>query len=397
MSKVAASNPPAIRLVGSGRHQPGTRLALARLRISCTAALLSLVALMAVSASLAQDPTQASAVLTLGSEIVIAGDGASAVGGQVTIDQAGTYVLRGELEDGMIEVRAPSADVTLVLDGVDIVNSSGPAILFSQAASATVYLADGSDNYLQDGGASEFDAALYSATSLVIDGSGSLEVHAVYEGISSTMHIDFQGGTVRIWAGEDGVNANNDGVSQINVSGGYLFVASEEGDGIDSNGTITISGGTVITHGALVDANSGLDADGGVTISGGLVISAGGSMMGGVTTQGSQSAVSVDFAATQRAGTLVVILDAQGEQVLAFAPAIDFQQLILGSPDLVQGASYTVYAGGAASGAATDGLYSETAAETGTLAATVTAGSDTGGFGPGAPGGMAPGGRPGRP
>lgn len=395
MSKVAASSPPAVRQLGSGRHQPGTRLA--RLRTSCAAVLLSLVALMAVSACLAQDLTQASAVVTLGREIVIEGDGASAVGSHVTIAQAGTYVVRGELDDGMIEVRAPGSDVTLVLDGVHIVNGSGPAILFSQAASATVYLADGSDNYLQDGGASEFDAALYSATSLVIDGSGSLEVHAVYEGISSTMHIDFLGGTVRIWAGEDGVNANNDGVSQINVSGGYLFVATEEGDGIDSNGTITISGGTVITHGALVDANSGLDADGSVTISGGLVISAGGSMMGGITSQGGQSVISVDFASTQSAGTLVVILDAQGEQVLAFAPAIDFQQLILSSPDVVQGASYTVYAGGVAGGAATDGLYSETAAETGTLVTTVTAGSNTGGFGPGAPGGAAPGGRPGRP
>src|SRR5690606_6953390 len=140
--------------------------------------------------------------ITFGATAAIVGDGASAEGAHVTITAAGTYVVTGSTSDGSVTVDAAGADVNLVLDGANITNPEGPAIFFKDAASAAVTLADGSINTITDGGTSEYDAALYSDTTLTIDGDGSLDVHAVYEGISSTMHINIAGGTIRIYANE---------------------------------------------------------------------------------------------------------------------------------------------------------------------------------------------------
>lgn len=337
-------------------------------------------------------------LITLGSVVTIDGPGASADGAQVLISEAGSYRLSGTLADGSVEVSVPGGSVTLILDGVDIHHSEGPAILIKEAADATVVLADGSVNVLADGGASEYDAALYSAASLTLQGEGALRVHAVYEGISSTEHIHLLSGTIHVWADEDGLNANQDGVSQINVSGGYLYVQTATGDGIDSNGTITISGGTVITQAALVDANSGLDADGAVTITGGTVIATGSAMMGGLaTTEWAQGALIVDYGATQAAGTLIVVRDEDGNELLAFAPANGYQQLLFGSAALEDGVTYTVYAGGQAAGEAVDGVYPSPSIDPGVLVTTVTTESGRGSGGGWGPGGGMPGERPGGP
>ncbi len=43
--------------------------------------------------------------------------------------------------------------------------------------------------------------------------------------------------------------------------------------------------------------------------------------------------------------------------MLTFAPSKAFQSVVLSSPELQSGATYTVYLGGSAGGNATDGLY----------------------------------------
>jgi|GEM_PF-5179547 len=52
---------------------------------------------------------------------------------------------------------------------------------------------------------------------------------------------------------------------------------SVSGDGIDSNGTLTVSGGTVVVWTADTADNQPLDADGAIIVSGGTVLAAGGS------------------------------------------------------------------------------------------------------------------------
>ncbi|MGV8840220.1 MAG: carbohydrate-binding domain-containing protein [Bauldia sp.] len=347
---------------------------------------LALSATLLAAVATAQ-PAPNTTTITLGATTVVDGSGATATADGVTITESGVYTISGTIADGMITVDAPGAAVELVLAGADITNADGPAIIVRDASDATVTLAAGTQNSLADGGESEFDAALYSTPSLTIGGEGALTVDATYEGISSEMHITFTGGEVRVHAAEDAVNANNDGVSIITISGGYVFVDTEAGDGIDSNGTIVITGGTVIALGALADMNSGLDADGGVTIDGGTVIATGSSGIGMTRIAGAQETISTSLASVQTAGTVTAVL-AGTEPLLVFAPTTDFQSVVFSSPALADGVTYDILVGGTPAGAAVDGLYGVAGYAGGTAVATATtaaAGGFTGGPGFGTP------------
>ena len=93
--------------------------------------------------------------------------------------------------------------------------------------------------------------------------------------------VNIYSGDVSIAATDDCINAANPSLSgysdALNISGGTVVAYTTSGDGFDSNGDITISGGTVAVWTANAAENSPLDADGTVTISGGTVLAAGGS------------------------------------------------------------------------------------------------------------------------
>lgn len=93
--------------------------------------------------------------------------------------------------------------------------------------------------------------------------------------------VNIYSGDVSIAATDDCINAANPSLSgysdTLNISGGTVVAYTTSGDGFDSNGDITISGGTVAVWTANAADNSPLDADGTVTISGGTVLAAGGS------------------------------------------------------------------------------------------------------------------------
>ena len=73
-------------------------------------------------------------------------------------------------------------------------------------------------------------------------------------------------------------NADLTGYSyELNIFGGTITAHSDSGDGFDSNGDLTISGGYVTVWTANTADNEPLDADGTVTVSGGTVLAAGGS------------------------------------------------------------------------------------------------------------------------
>ena len=104
------------------------------------------------------------------------------------------------------------------------------------------------------------------------------------------------------------------------------------------------------------------------------------------------------------AGTLVHIASENGDAVLTFLPTKAYQSVVLSSPDLVQGATYTVYTGGSATGTAVDGLITGGTTTTGTpsteftvTSVTTFAGSYRGGFPGGGPGARPPSRRTGAP
>ena len=323
----------------------------------CAATLVALLGTMSLTPLPVFAAPPAPTRITLGEQITVAGDGASATSGHVQITAGGVYEISGALDDGQIEVNAPGADVEIILAGAEITSTDGPAILFRDAGTALLTLAPGSANRVEDGGDTDFDAAIAADVSLTVGGEGSLEVVGNQnEGIASTMHLTFTGGDIHVRAVEDGINANNDDVSEIRVTGGTLFVETDTGDGIDSNGTITITGGTVIALGAVVDRNGGLDADGDITIDGGEVVATGARQPAPVAASAQQSLL-LRFDQVQDAGTLVVIRDASGKDVLVFAPSAPFQQLLVSQPGVLAGESYAVYTGGTAEGESIDGRF----------------------------------------
>ncbi|MBP1929855.1 hypothetical protein J2741_002451 [Methanolinea mesophila] len=233
-----------------------------------------------------------------------------------------------------------------------------------------------------DGGSlrlSTGDDALHADSSLRIN-AGDITIPTCYEGIESA-DIAINGGNIHLTSRDDGVNAVADGTGQsgfdaaggsLSISGGYLVVDAG-GDGIDVNGPITMSGGTVIINGPTDNGNGALDFLNSFSITGGYLLAAGSSGMAQAPgTSSSQCSVMITYASQQAAGTLVHIGTAGGADVLTFAPAKTYQSVVFSSPLLTRGAGYVVYSGGSSTGSATDGVYSGGAYTPGTEIANFT-------------------------
>ena len=113
---------------------------------------------------------------------------------------------------------------------------------------------------------------------------GNTRVESAYEGLEANV-INVTGGDTYAYATDDGMNATKGSSNPaINVSGGSLDInvpTSGDTDGIDSNGTFTVTGGVVIVKGPGSASSSGspaaaVDTDGAVTLKGGTLAIFGG-------------------------------------------------------------------------------------------------------------------------
>lgn len=75
---------------------------------------------------------------------------------------------------------------------------------------------------------------------------------------------------------------------------------------------------------------------------------------------------------SQNAGSMVHIESENGEDILTFAPSKSYQSVIISSPNLKIGETYTAYTGGSSTGTATDGLYNNGTYSGGTEIGSVT-------------------------
>ena len=131
---------------------------------------------------------------------------------------------------------------------------------------------------------------------------------------------------------------------QIILEGGTLTIDAE-GDGIDSNGTVSISGGSLVVNGSVRGGNGPLDAAGDITITGGTVWALGTSdMLQGFAQGSTQASITANIAGT--AGQTLIILDAKGKEVARQTASKDFQAVIMSSADLVDGQTYTIQVDG---------------------------------------------------
>ena len=128
------------------------------------------------------------------------------------------------------------------------------------------------------------DDALHCDYALNIGAEGtdgpSVTVTSCNEGLEGAT-VNVFSGSISIQSTDDCINAANADLSgysyELNIFGGTITAHSDSGDGFDSNGDLTISGGSVTVWTASAADNEPLDADGTVTVSGGTVLAAGGS------------------------------------------------------------------------------------------------------------------------
>lgn len=221
------------------------------------------------------------------------------------------------------------------------------------------------------------------------------------EGLESKATLTVSGGEVYSYAYDDAINAD----SAINISGGKVYAYASNNDGIDSNGSLVISGGLVIGVGASAP-ESGIDCDNSNSfrIDGGTVIGMGGTLQSSPSSSSAQRSVVYNgVSATKDAK--ICVLDASGTPLLTFAfpRTMSGTAFFFSTPDITSGASYTVSSGGTL-GDYTDswnGWYAGGTWSGGSQVGTFTSSSvvttvGSGGFGGGGiPGGGGPGGRPG--
>ena len=137
------------------------------------------------------------------------------------------------------------------------------------------------------------DDAIHADGTLNITG-GDIRVESSYEGLEANV-INVSGGNTYVYATDDGMNATSGKNSAaINVSGGVLDInvsTNGDTDGIDSNGTFTVTGGVVMVKGPGTAGRTGspaaaVDTDGAITLRGGTLI-----VFGGIEREPSTSGV----------------------------------------------------------------------------------------------------------
>ena len=114
------------------------------------------------------------------------------------------------------------------------------------------------------------DDGIHGTTITQIDG-GTFDIDTYGEGIEATI-VQINGGTVDVYAADDGINASAKSSAyypEIQINGGDVTISMGQGDtdALDSNGALTITGGTI-----NITAQSPFDYDGTGTLSGGTVI-----------------------------------------------------------------------------------------------------------------------------
>ena len=343
---------------------------------------------------------------------IVAKDDLVIAGGQITIDAEADGIRANDsfhftnaelalnVKDDGIVVEKENGDIYIASGNIQI-NALDDAI----HAAGDIKLADGSVTITAG------DDGIHSDAAVSVE-NGSLLIRECYEGIEALV-IEMYGGEVTIYPEDDGLNANGnvsgfgggmgmdlpgnaaggmdtdlsgnaaggrmagDGGAEggmqkdaaaampqekaesdaidthILIAGGTLSVINDsasDADGLDSNGDISITGGTIrismVNRGSNCAIDYGSESGGVCEISGGTVIAAGSaSMAEAFSTSSEQCSVLYTYSAGAEAGTMLALKDTDGNALLSWEVPCSFSSVNISCPELRQGQTYLLSIG----------------------------------------------------
>ncbi len=207
------------------------------------------------------------------------------------------------------------------------------------------------------------DDGIHGDKAVVISG-GKVDIPTSYEGIEG-LSIDMMGGEVSLVSRDDGLNAagGNDSSgfggmfgggpggdmfattegAYITVSAGTLSV-NASGDGLDSNGDLTVKGGVTYVAGPTNSGNGALDCNGTAKIEGGILIAVGASGMAENFDSASGQGSIMVSTGTQTGGTQIVLKLGERE-LLSWESPKSYSSVVISCPEIAVGETYTLTAG----------------------------------------------------
>lgn len=339
-------------------------------------------------------------------------------------------------DQGFVAIHGGTLQITAGDDGIQVVSgvavTGGAVVVTAGGGSGAAWRGASADKargivsaaIAIEGGTLTLDTAddaLHADNSITIAG-GEISILRSYEGLESA-EIAISGGAVRLTASDDGINVVAPGTSaaaipgrgampgwgatstggtpaggrSLTISAGYVWVDAS-GDGLDINGSVTMTGGTLLVNGSTNSGNGALDYDGGFALTGGLLVAVGSvGVAQAPDTTSTQNVIMATLPSAALGGTLCSLVNAAGEALVTYAPTRAFQSIVISTPDIAQGQTYTMIAGGSSTGAAVDGFYTGSSHTGGSVVATIETTGVVIGVGAGgmfsAPGAR-PGGRP---
>mgnify|MGYP001943427024 CR=1 FL=1 len=196
----------------------------------------------------------------------------------------------------------------------------------------------------------------------VIINNGNINILTSYEGIEGNA-VEIHGGDIQLVASDDGLNAAGgtdqsgfegwtrkanfatDDNCYIIIAGGKIVIDAS-GDGIDSNGNFTVTGGETYISGPTNSGDGAIDYDGTAKITGGIILAVGeAGMEQNFGTESTQGSILVNTKSSKSSTDTIILQDSTGTELLSYTPTKRYSSVVISTPEIQKGGSYTLIIG----------------------------------------------------
>ncbi len=186
------------------------------------------------------------------------------------------------------------------------------------------------------------DDGVHADDALTVNG-GTITVTESYEGLEG-LTVTINDGTIDITARDDGINTAGE---KMELNGGYIHILAG-GDGVDSNGDLTINGGEIYIDGPSDNGNSAIDYGdrSSAYVNGGTLVAIGSSGMAEVMSDSSKQKVLMVKLGEQMEGGNVVLTDSEGNVIVSYTALKTYDCVIISTAEVESGATYTLTTSG---------------------------------------------------